>query len=140
MYRSPSQSSICLESFLLGFEDMLSTVLVSKSLFTVIIADFNARLSTWWSNDITNLNDMLIDSLTMTHGFKQLIFDTAHIPPESTSCIDLISIDQLNFVINCGTHPSLNKNCHLQITFCKLNLSWISTSIPASCLEFKKIK
>ena len=43
MYRSPSQSSIEFESFLSGFEDMLSSVLFSKSKFTLILGDFNAR-------------------------------------------------------------------------------------------------
>ena len=47
-----------------------------------------------------------------THGFKQLIFDTTHILPQSSSCIDLIFTDQPNYVTDCGTHPSLNKNCH----------------------------
>ena len=122
MYRSPSQSSIEFESFLSGFEDMLSSILFSKSQFTVILGDFNARSSTWWSNDITNINGTLIDSLTTTHGFKQLISDATHILPQSTSCIDLIFTDQPNYIIDCGTHPSLNKNCNHQITFCKLNL------------------
>ena len=79
MYRSPSQNSIEFESFLSGFEDMLSSSLFSKSQFTVILGDFNARSSTWWSNDITNINGTLIDSLTTTHGFKQLISDATHI-------------------------------------------------------------
>ena len=43
MYRSPSQSSIEFESFLSGFEDMLSSVIFSKSQFTLILGDFNAR-------------------------------------------------------------------------------------------------
>ena len=38
------------------------------------------------------------------------------------SCIDLIFPDQPNYEIDCGTHLSLHKNCHHQITFCKLNL------------------
>ena len=122
MYKSPSQSSIEFESFLSGFEDMLSSVLFSKSQFTVILGDFNARSSSCWSNDITNPNSNLIDSLTTTHGFKQLISDATHILPQSLSCIDLIFTDQLNYVIDCGTHPSFNENCHHQITFCKLNL------------------
>ena len=122
MYRSPSQSSIEFESFLSGFEDMLSSVLFSKSQFTVILGDFNARSSSWWSNDITNPNGILIDSLTTTHGFKQLISDATHILSQSLSCIDLIFTDQPNYVIDCGTHPFLNQNCHHQITFCKLNL------------------
>ena len=47
MYRSASQSSTEFESFHSGFEDMLSGILSSKSQFTVILGDFNARLSTW---------------------------------------------------------------------------------------------
>ena len=57
-----------------------------------------------------------------THGFKQLISDATHILPQSLSCIHLIFTDHPNYIIDCGTHPSLNKNCHYQITFCKLNL------------------
>ena len=122
MYRSPSQNSIEFESFLSGFEDMLSSVLFSKSQFTVNLGDFNARSSTWWSNDITNINGTLIDSLKTTRGFKQLISHATHILPQSISCIDLIFTDQPNYVIDCGTQLSLNKNCHHQITFSKLNL------------------
>ena len=40
----------------------------------------------------------------------------------SSSCTDLIFIDQPNLVIDCGTHPSLHLNCHHQIIYCKLNL------------------
>ena len=63
MYRSPSQSNIEFESFLSGFEDTLSSILFSKSQFIGISGDINVRSSTWWSNDITNLNGTLIDSL-----------------------------------------------------------------------------
>ena len=59
MYMSPSQSSIEFESFLSDFEGMLSSMLFSKSQFTVILGDFNAKSFTWWSNDITNLNGTL---------------------------------------------------------------------------------
>ena len=74
---------------------------------------------TWWS---TNPNGILIDSLTTTHGFKQLISDATHIFSQSLSCIDLFFTDQPNYVIYCSTNPSLNQNFHHQITFCKLNL------------------
>ena len=98
MYRCPSQSSIKFESFFSGFEDTLSSILFSKSQFIGISGDINVRSSTWWSNDITNLNGTLIDSLTTTHGFKQLIFDATHIPSQSMSCIDLIFTNQLKYV------------------------------------------
>ena len=82
----------------------------SKSRFAVILDDFNARSSTWWSKYITNINGTLIDSLTTTHGFKQLISDSTHILPQSTSSIHLILTDQPNYIIDCGTNSSLNEN------------------------------
>ena len=141
MYRSPSQSSIELESFLSGFEDMFSSILFSKSLFAVILGDLNARSSNWWLNDITNINGTLIDSLTTTHGFKQLISDATHILTQSTSCIDLIFTDQPNYINNCGTHSCLNKNCYHQFTLCKSNLK-VKYPPPYQCLvwNFKKSK
>ena len=71
-----------------------------------------------WSNDITNLNVTLIDSLTTTHRLKQF----KHILSRSLSCISLILEDQPNYVIDCCTHHSSNKNYHNQITICKLSL------------------
>ena len=112
MFKSPNQSSVEFESFLSRFEDMLNSVLFSKSQFTVILGDLNSKSLAWWSNDITNLNGTLIDSLTTTHSFKQLISDPTHILPASMSCIDLILPDQPKYVIDYGTHPSLHKNCH----------------------------
>ena len=122
MCRSPSQNIIEFESFLSGFEDMLSSVLFSKSQFTIILGDFNARSSSWWSNYIANPNCILIDTLMVTRGFKHLISDATHMLSQSLSCIDLIFTDQPNYVIDCGTHPFLNQNFHHQITFCKLNI------------------
>ena len=123
MCRSPSQNIIEFESFLSGFEDMLSSVLFSKSQFTIILGDFNARSSSWWSNYIANPNCILIDTLMVTRGFKHLISDATHMLSQSLSCIDLIFTDQPNYVIDCGIHPSLNQNCHHQITFCNVNLT-----------------
>ena len=106
-----------------GLEDLLSNTCCSKSQFTVILGDLNARSPTWWSEDITTLHGTQVDSLTTTHGFKQIISDPTHILPQSSSCIDLIFTDQPNYVIDCDTHPSLHPNCHHQITFCKLNFN-----------------
>ena len=72
----------------------------------------------WWSKGITNLNVTLIDSLTTPHGFQQF----KHTLPHSLSCITLIFADQANYVIDCCTHHSSNKNYNDQITICKLNL------------------
>ena len=123
VYRSPRESTSEFESFLSSLEVLISNILRSKSQFTVISGDLNARSAEWWSEDIATLHGTQIDSLTTTHGFKHLIFDATHILPESSSCIDLIFTDQPNYVIDCGTHPSFHPNCHHQITFCKFEYS-----------------
>ena len=122
MYRSPSQRTSEFESFLSDLEDLLSNGLCSKSQFIVVVGDLNARSPAWWSEDMTTLHGTQIDSLTTTHGFKQIISDPTHILPNSSSCINLIFTDQPNYLIDSGIHPSLHSNCHYQITFCKLNL------------------
>ena len=105
------------ESFLSGMEDLLSNALCSKSQFTGALGDLNARSPAWWSEDITTLHGTQIDSLTTMHGFKQIISDPTHILPQSSSCTDLIFTDRPNYVIDCGTHPSLHPNCHHQSHF-----------------------
>ena len=138
-YRSPSQSTSEFKSFLSGLEDLRSNILCLKSQFTVILADLNARSPAWWSEDIATLHGMQIDSLTTAYGFKQLIFYPTHILPQSSSCVDLIFTDQLNYVTDSGTHLSFHPDCHRQIIFCKLNPK-AEYPPPYQCLvwNFKK--
>ena len=70
VYKSPSQSFSEFESFLSGLEDLLSNILSSKSQFTIILVDINARSPVWWFKDITTLHGTQIGSLTTIHGFK----------------------------------------------------------------------
>ena len=43
--------------------------------------------------------------------------------PQTSRYIDLIFTDQANLIVDSGVHPSLQSNCHHQITYCKLNLN-----------------
>ena len=51
LYRSPSQNSEEFGSFLTDFEHLLSDINARKPV-SVILGDFNARSTSWWSNDI----------------------------------------------------------------------------------------
>ena len=93
VYRSPSQSTSAFEYFLSGLEDLLSNITCSKSQFTIILGDLNARSPALCSEDITTLQGTQIDSLTTKHGFKQIISDPIHILPQPSSCFDLILTD-----------------------------------------------
>ena len=57
--------------------------------------------------------------------FFSINIRTTHILQNSSSCIDLIFTDQPNLVINSRIKPSLDENCHHQITYVKFNLQII---------------
>ena len=88
--------------------------------FQLSLVTFNAKL--WWQNDNNTSEGTKIDALTSYHGLHQIMSQPTHILANSSSCIYLIFTDQPNLVIDCGTHPSLHRNCDHQIIDCKLNL------------------
>ena len=74
-------------------------------------------------NDKTTVEGTHTEALTSLHGFHQLISEPAHLPPTSTSCIDLIFTDQPNLTVDSSTHTSCNSKGHHQISYYKLNLN-----------------
>ena len=122
VYRSPSQSSDDFENFLSSFDQVITDMSLSNPAFRLILGDFNCRSNSWWKGDISTKEGIDLESVSSSHGLHQLITDPTHILPQSSSCIDLIFIDQPNLVIDSGVHSSLHANCHHQITHCKLNL------------------
>ena len=123
IYCSPSQSVNEFDYFHLNFEKLLNQISQLKSSFLVILGDFNARSRSWWCEDITSHKGAQLESLTISCGLHKLISDPTHLLPNSSSCIDLIFIDQPNFIVGSGVHPSLHPNCHHQITFSRYNLN-----------------
>ena len=55
-------------------------------------------------------------------GLTQVISDPTNFEPnKNPSCIDLITTDQPNLILDCGTRASLDPFCHHQIIHCKVN-------------------
>lgn len=50
-----------------------------------------------------------LDSLVVSHGLHQLISESTHLLPNSSSCTDLIFTDQPNLAVENGVHPSLHE-------------------------------
>ena len=86
IYRSPSQSTIEFENFLSNFEKLLNYITSNNGLFTIIVGDFNARSSVWWTKNTTATGTQL-ESLASLCGFHQLISQPTHLLPQSSSCI-----------------------------------------------------
>ena len=94
-----------------------------KPSLSVITGDFNARCSSWWSNDINTTEGLKLFSSTSSNGLTQTIKEPTHIQANSSSCIDLIFTDQQNLSVNSGVRASLHPNCHHQILHSRNNLN-----------------
>ena len=88
---------------------------------TIVLADFNAKLSTWKPDDPDTDHGIRIDNITSSYGLTQLIADATHILPNSNSCIDLLFTNMPNMIVNSGVLPSLHSNCHHQLIYAKVN-------------------
>ena len=122
LYRSPSQSSDQFEIFLSNFESTLDDIASKNPFLSIVIGDFNAKSSNWYSKDKTSLEGSKIDKLTSQFSFHQIIKEPTHVIQNSSSCIDLLFTSQPNLVLDAGVHPTLHENCHHQIIYAKFDL------------------
>ena len=98
--------------------------MADKNLYMmVLLRDFNARLKSWYANDNTNFEEWIIDILTASFGFNQIVNEPTHILNISSSCIDLIFTSQTNLVIESGVYSSLHVSCHHHTAYAKFNLN-----------------
>ena len=111
LYRSPNQSQDDFESFINNLEYDLDSVMVNNRFLTVILGNFNAKLSLWYNNDITTYNGSKIDGVTSQFGLQQIIKEPTNFIGDSSSCTDLIFTTQPNLVTKSGFHSSLHANC-----------------------------
>ena len=123
IYRSPNQNKNDFDFFLTNLEQLLGEINNHKPYLSIITGDFNARSSSWWSEDITNTEGFNLFSLTSSNGFSQLINEPTHTQGSSSSCIDLSFTNQENLSVNSGVHASLHPNCHYQIVHSSFNLN-----------------
>ena len=139
IYRSPSQNNSEFDSFLPNLELLLRDISKGEQTVSVITADFNARFSSSWSEDINTSEGTKLYSLTSSKGFSQLIIESTHIQTNSSFYIDLVFTNQPNLSVNSGVHATLHPNYHHQIVHTKFNLN-ISYPQPYQCLiwDYKK--
>ena len=108
LYRSPNQSQDDFESFINNFELNLDSVIVNNPFLTVLLGDFNAKLSLWYNSDITTYEGSKIDGVTSQFGLEQIIKEPTHIIGDPSSCIDLIFTTRPNLIMESGVHSSLH--------------------------------
>ena len=96
IYRYRNHNNPEFDSFLSNLEQLLRDISKYKRTVSVITADFNARFSYWESKDINTSEGIKLYLLTSSNGFSQLINEPSHIQTNSSSCTDLVFIDQSN--------------------------------------------
>ena len=122
LYRSPSQSPDDLETFGDNFKMTLGILAQKYPFWITAIGGFNAKSTNWYNKDKTTFEGNTIDNITSQLGLHQLINEPTHILQNSSSCVDLFSPSQPNFVIESGAHSFLHSSSHHQIVFAKLDL------------------
>ena len=122
LYQSPNQSKDEFDQFFLNFEQLISDRMSQNPHFILVTGDFNVRSSSWWKNGLTTSEGNQLDATNSSYGLRQLICKPIYILLSWSSCIDLIFINQNNFIMDSSVHGSLHPNCHHQIVYSKLNL------------------
>ena len=121
-YKSPSQNSDEFKPFLSNFEFLLQDISNRNPYLTLLLDGFNARNRNWGNHDIPTTEGIQLEINTTIYGHQQLVDEPTFIRKNSSSCTDLIFINQQNLIANRGTHPCLHENCQHQITFVKNRL------------------
>ena len=104
LYRSPSQTSDEIDSFITNFEKIVVDISRGNPHFLLLIGDFNAKSSNWSSNDATTAEGSQLDYFASLCRMKQVTTEPAHIFESFDSCVDLTFTSQPTIVMDSGVH------------------------------------
>ena len=94
LYRSPSQTSDEVDSFISNLENILINITSFDPHFVMLLGEFNSKSKSWWSlNDKTTEEGTILENLTSLYGMKNLISAPTHILHYSSSCIEFIFVN-----------------------------------------------
>ena len=94
LYRSPSQTSDEVDSFIINLENILINITSFDPHFVMLLGEFNSKSKSWWSlNDKTTEEGTILENVTSLYGMKNLISAPTHILHYSSSCIEFIFVN-----------------------------------------------
>ena len=79
LYKSPNQNQEQFKSFYKNLIDVLSGINNQQPTCSILVGDFNAKLSKWCPSDNDNKAGKDIDIFTKTVGYTQMIGQLMHI-------------------------------------------------------------
>ena len=115
LYRSLNQNQDQFESFRKNLIDVPSGINNQKPACSIIVDDFNAKLSKWCPSDKDNKAGQEIDTFTTTSGYTQTIDQPKHIINNKSSCTDLLFTANSKFLCDVGVEQTIYEKCHHSI-------------------------
>ena len=103
----------------------MESITQKNPFLTVVVGDFNARSSKWWTDEKTTQEGLKIENLLSQFSLSQIINEPTHISQNFNSCIDLPFTNQQNLITDSGIHSSFHSNRYHQIIYGKFNLNYL---------------
>ena len=85
LYRSPSQSAEEFENFLNKLNLTIESITPENPFLSVVVGDFNARSSKWWTDDKTTQEGIKIEKLLFQFSLSQVIDEPTYISQKCNS-------------------------------------------------------
>ena len=102
---------------------MVSGINNQQPTCSVLVGDFNARLSKWCPSDKDSKAGQEIDTFTTASVYTQMIGQPTHIINEKSSCIDLLFTTYNKFLCNVRVEQTIYNKCNHNIIYELLNLN-----------------
>ena len=90
LFRSLNQNHEHFELFCENLIEMLSGINKLQPTCSILVGDFNAKLSKWFASEEGNKDGEGMDTFTTTLGYTEMIGQLTHIINNKSSCIDLL--------------------------------------------------
>ena len=98
-------------------------LITSNRQCSILVGDFNAKLSKLCPSDKDGKAGHDIDTFTTTSGYTQMIGQPTHIMNDKSPCIDLLFTTNNKLLCDVGVEHTIYNNCHHNITYESLNLN-----------------
>ena len=120
LYRSSSQNDDEPETLCSDLAFLLNNINKFQPSYSFLLGDFNAKHSKWSSADKNNKAGIVLENITSTAGYNQVINKATHFTNLSSSYIDLIFASNTSYLTT-GIEQSIYDKCHNNIIYGKLN-------------------
>ena len=104
-----------------AYDILVNSINSINSAISIIAGNFNGKCSKWCSFDTSDNIGKELDIITSTARYNQIIFESAHFPNNSLSCIDLIITSNPSIIVDLGIEKSLCSSSHHNIIYEKIN-------------------